>query len=84
MSELRHLVSTDSLEQLTKAKHLTGNPNEMHKTRFVKWLETKADQLYDQYLGAGMTPADALQKTQADLEDYTAEWKAAARAKAMR
>lgn len=84
MSQLRHLVSTDTLEQLNKAKRLFEDPNTMHKTKFVKWMEAKADQLYTQYLGAGMSTEDAMAKVTAELEEYAAEWKAAARAKARR
>lgn len=84
MSQLRHLISTDTLEQLSQAKHLYDDPNTMHKTKFVKWLEAKADQLYTQYLGAGMNEGEAMAKVTAELEDYTAEWKAAARRKARR
>lgn len=84
MSELQHLVSADTLEQLRDAKFLYDDPKQMFKTKFVRWLEAKADQLYTQYLGAGMSTEDAMAKVTAELEEYTAEWKAAARRKAMR
>lgn len=84
MVELRHLISTDTIEQLRDSKALFEDHRAMHKTKFVKWLEVKADRLYNQYTGAGMSAADAVVKVSADLSEYTAEWKAAAKAKATR
>jgi hypothetical protein len=81
MAEIRHMISVDAIEKLNALKPVLGDPMQMHKTKFVKYLEYQADVIYQALTDAGCSGDEAFAKTQEKLADLTREWKAAARAK---